>query len=118
MDSELLRRRQFLELLGYAALSVQVACAGETAAPADSLAVTSSRASKLGDWVAHTHLLYVPMQLFRAPPREGVALSTTRTFLHSHEVVLTEAQLAAVVRGDTVLVEDAVAAHTYSIALS
>jgi hypothetical protein len=116
MDSEHLRRRQFLALLGYAALSVQVACAAETA-PAESLTVISSRNSKLGDWVAHTHLLYVPLQLFQAPPRDGVTLSTTRTFLHSHDVVLTEAQLVAVARGGTVLVEDASAAHTYSIEL-
>src|SRR5262245_55399187 len=117
MDSEILRR-QFLELLGYAALSVtSTACAAEKA-PADSLAVTSSSNSKLGDWVAHTHLLYIPLSLFTAPPREGVTLSTTRTFLHSHQVALTEAQLVAVARGDTVLVEDASAAHTYSIELS
>src|SRR5262249_29736846 len=59
------RRRQVLKLLGYAAVAVQIlplaGCASaEELPPPDSLAVTSSRRSKLGEWVAHTHLLYVP----------------------------------------------------------
>ena len=85
MDSKISQRRQFLKLLGYTALSVQIlpltggALAVETA-PADSLAVTSSRNSKLGRWAYHSHILYVPLQLFRAPPQQGVTLSTTWTF--------------------------------------
>lgn len=116
------RRRQFLELLGYTALAVQLlpmagcAMADETA-PADSLAVTSSRTSKLGEWVAHTHFLYVPLKLFTAPPPEGVVLSTTRTYLHSHQVVLSEEQLATVGRGGTVELADLSNAHRYSIRL-
>jgi hypothetical protein len=117
MDREL-RRRQFLELLGRAALSVPIgACAAETA-PADSLAVTSSRNSKLGRWAAHSHFLYVPLRLFEAPPQQGVTLSTTWKFLHSHEVALTRAQLVTVARGGTVRVEDSSTAHTFSIELS
>jgi hypothetical protein len=123
MDSKTAQRRQFLKLLGYAALSLQIlpltggACAMETA-PADSLAVTSSRNSKLGRWAYHSHILYVPLQLFRAPPRQGVTLSTTRKFLHSHEVALTQAQLITVARGGTVEVTDSIEAHTFSIELS
>ena len=123
MDSKLSRRREFLELLGYAALSLRIlpltaaACAVETAPP-DSLSVISSRNSKLGHWAAHTHLLYVPLQFFRAPPREGVTLSTTWTFLHSHEVALTQAQLVTVARGGSVQVKDSAGAHTFSIELS
>ena len=88
------------------------------AAPADSLEVTSSRTSKLGDWVAHTHLLYVPLAWFRDPPQGGVTLSTTRTYFHSHEVALTEAQLQEVAKGGTVRVTDLSNAHLYSIALA
>jgi hypothetical protein len=123
MDSKLCRRREFLELLGYTALSVQIlpltagACAVETA-PADSLSLTSSRNSKLGRWADHSHLLYVPLQLFRAPRREGVTLSTTRTFFHSHEVALTQAQLVTVARGGTARVKDSLGVHTFSIELS
>jgi hypothetical protein len=117
-----LRRRAFLRLLGYAALSDQVlpltgaACA-EQAAPPDSLAVTSSRNSKLGRWAFHSHLLYVPLALFREPPSAGVALSTTWKFLHSHELTLSQAQLAAIARGETVETKDASAAHDFAIAL-
>ena len=123
MDSKIHRRRRFLKLLGYTALSVQVlrltgrALAVETA-PADSLAVTSSRNSKLGRWAYHTHVLYVPLQLFRAPPQQGVTLSTTWTFLHFHKVALTQGQLVTVARGGTVQVKDPVGAHTFSIELS
>ena len=120
MDSKISQRRQFLKLLGYAALSVQILpLTGEAlaveAAPADSLAVTSSRNSKLGRWAYHSHILYVPLQLFRAPPPQGVTLSTTWTFLHFHEVALTQAQLVTVARGGTVQVE--AGAHTFSIEL-
>ena len=107
MDLEISRRRQFLKLLGYTALWVQIipltdcAWAADTA-PADSLAVTSSRNSKLGRWAYHSHLLYIPLELFRAPPRQGVTLSTTWAFLHFHEVALTQAQLATVAGGGTV----------------
>jgi hypothetical protein len=123
MDSNSSQRRQFLKLLGYTALSVQIlpltggALAVETA-PADSLAVTSSRDSKLGRWAYHSHVLYVPLQLFRALPPQGVTLSTTWTFLHSHEVALTQADLVTVARGGTVQVKDSLGAHTFSIELS
>lgn len=124
MDSEISQRRHVLKLLGYAALSVSIlplavgACAEETeTAPADSLAVNASRNSKLGRWAYHSHVLYVPLELFRTPPRQGVTLSTTRTYLHSHEVALTQAQLVTVARGDTVQVTDSNGAHTFSIEL-
>jgi hypothetical protein len=116
------RRREFLKLLGFAALSVQVlpltACdSAPEHAPADSLTVTSSLGSKLGHWAYHSHFLYVPLQLFRAPPPEGVTLSTTRTYLHTHEVVLSQAELLRVARGESVEVADSVRAHTYSLRL-
>ena len=121
MEAEVYPRRRFLELAGYTVLAVQIlpwigACAVEKA-PMDSLAVTSSRNSKLGQWVAHTHFLYVPLRLFSAPPAEGVTLSTTSTYLHSHQVALTRDQLTAVARGGTVQVGDLSGAHTYTIAL-
>src|SRR5262245_15087789 len=120
MASKLCRRRRFLELLGYAALSVQllpagVASAVETA-PADSLVVTSSRGSKVGRWADHFHLLYVPLRLLRAPPREGATLSTTWAFLHFHEVALSQDQLLTVAHGGTIRLE--IGAHTFSIELS
>ena len=89
----------------------------EEKAPADSLAVTSSLNSKLGRWAYHCHLLYVPLQCFTAPPREGVTLSTSWTFLHSHRVALTQDQLITVARGGSVEVQDSAGAHTYSIRL-
>jgi len=120
MDSNIIQRRRFLVLLGYAALSVQIlpltgdASAAQTA-PADSLAVTSSRNSKLGRWAYHSHILYVPLQLFRVPPQQGVTLSTTWAFLHFHDVALTQAQLVTIARGGTVRVSGGT--HTFSIEL-
>ena len=107
----------------YAALAVPLVRIGGLAmadegAPADSLAVTSSSNSKLGRWVAHTHVLYVPMSAVRTPPSQGVTLHTTRTFFHSHQVVLMQDQLLAVARGGTVLAKDTSDAHTYAINLS
>lgn len=121
MHLEISQRRRFLKLLGCTALSVQIlplidgAMAVETA-PVDSLAVTSSRNSNLGHWAYHSHILYVPMQLFRAPPEQGVTLSTTWAFLHFHRVALTQAQLITVARGGTVQASSG--AHTFSIELS
>jgi hypothetical protein len=123
MDRNTSERRRFLKLLGYAALSVQIlpltrgALAVE-AAPADSLAVTSSRDSKLGSWVAHTHVLYVPLHLFGTPPPGGITLSTTWTFFHAHEVTLTQDELLTVARGGAVRVKDSAGAHSFSIELT
>lgn len=116
-----LRRREFLELSGYAALSVRLlplmtGCAAEKA-PADSLTVTSSPASKLGHWADHSHLLYVPLKLFRDLPPEGVTLSTTRTYLHSHDVALTREQLVTVAQGGAVRVMDTTGTHEFAIEL-
>jgi hypothetical protein len=55
--------------------------------------------------------------LFEAPPREGVTLSTTWTYFHSHEVALTHAELVTVAGGGRVQVKDSGGAHTYSIEL-
>ena len=122
METTLSQRRRFLKLLGYAAISVQIlpptGCSSAAEpSPADSLAVTSSRNSKVGHWADHSHILYIPLPLFRTPPPEGASLSTTRAFLHSHEVVLTEAQLVTVARGGTVQVKDTNGTHTFSIEL-
>jgi hypothetical protein len=123
VDPTSLRRRELLELSGYAALSLRVlpwmgaGCAAEETAPPDSLAVTSSRDSKLGRWAAHSHVLYVPRQLFREPPEEGVTLATTRKYLHSHVVVLTHEQLITVARGDAVRVRDTNGTHAFAIEL-
>src|SRR5262245_19566699 len=121
MESKASRRRQFLKLLGYTTVMVQIlpltaGCSGEETAPADSLAVISSRNSNVGRWAYHSHVLYVPLRLFRAPPREGVTLSTTWAFLHFHQVALTQDQLVTVAGGGAVRVE--AGAHTFSIQLT
>lgn len=122
MDHTSLRRRKFLELSGYAALSFQLlplmtACAAGKA-PADSLTVTSSQGSKLGHWADHSHLLYVPLKLFQDPPPKGVTLSTTRTYLHSHDVALTREQLVTVARGGALRVRDTSGTHEFAIELA
>jgi len=123
MNPEKSHRREFLKGLGYAALSVQIlpltACSSsEDTAPDDSLAVTSSLGSKLGHWAYHSHVLYVPLHFFSNPPDQGVELTTTWTYLHAHDVALSQAQLIAVARGGTVQVNDSTGVHGFSIQLS
>ena len=66
-------------------------------------------------FVPHTHDLVIPYAILRAPPPRGVKLISTNSFLHTHEVVLTQAQLVAVIHGETVIATGG--SHTFAIAL-
>lgn len=116
-------RRRFLRALGYTAFALHVvplavACAAEDTAPADSLAIRSSSDSKLGDWAAHAHDLYVPLHWFRQPPAEGVSLETTSNFFHTHKVALTRDELTIVGQGGSIRVRDSLGVHDFVISLS
>ena len=99
-------RRQFIKGVGFAVLTVQclplVADAsgyspnsGNTAA--DNLVVHSS-----SGFVPHAHDLLIPYAVLNSPPPQGVELSSTQAFFHTHKVVLTQKQLIAVSMGGTV----------------
>lgn len=113
-------RRTFVKGVGWAVLTVQclpmLACAADPSAPQsedahDSLKILSS-AGKFG----HVHNLLVPLALLTAPPVEGVALTTSKAFLHQHHVTLTQDDLARVHRGGTVTQK--ASSHIFVIALA
>lgn len=62
----------------------------------------------------HVHDLVVPRSVLVAPPREGVVLTSTRSFLHEHEIALTRDQLLLVHRGGTVV--ERASSHRFVIA--
>ena len=113
-------RREFVQGVGMAVLTVQclpiLGCAGDSpsqegAVSPDSLKILSSP-GKFG----HVHDLLVPRALLSAPPVEGVALTTSKAFLHQHHVTLTQDDLAVVHRGGTVTQK--ASSHVFVIALA
>lgn len=67
-------------------------------------------------FVPHTHDLWIPYAILRAPPPEGVKLTSTLSRGHTHEVALSHQDLAAVNRGGTVSVKGG--SHTFVIAMA
>jgi len=62
------------------------------------------------------HDLLIPFAILKAPPREGVALTTTEALLHRHTIGLTREQLITVNRGGTVTQK--ASSHLFVIALA
>jgi hypothetical protein len=109
-------RRGFMR--GFALLTVQllpaIARASEgspCAGAADALIIRSGPG-----FVPHTHDLWIPYAVLRAPPPEGVKLTSTMARGHTHEVALSHDQLAAVNQGGTVSVMGG--SHTFIIAIA
>lgn len=67
-------------------------------------------------FVPHTHDLWIPYAVLRAPPAEGVKLLSTMARGHTHEVALSHDQLAAVNQGGTVSVRGG--SHTFVVAIA
>lgn len=67
-------------------------------------------------FVPHTHDLLIPFAFLRTPPPRGVKLVSTTSFLHTHDVTLTQAQLVAVSRGETVTATGG--SHSFVIVLA
>ncbi len=113
-------RRGFIKRAGFALLSVQllpsVARAQERAAgdrndAAENLIIRSGQG-----FVPHTHDLWIPYAILRAPPPQGVTLISTKARDHTHEVVLSHDQLAAVNSGEAVSAKGG--SHTFVIAMA
>ena len=111
-------RRGFMKAAGGVLLTVQLApsiaraAAGSPAAGApQSLVIRSGQG-----FVPHTHDLWIPYAVLRAPPAEGVKLVSTLARGHTHEVALSQDQLAAVNRGGTVSVKGG--SHTFVVAIA
>jgi hypothetical protein len=52
--------------------------------------------------MSHVHDLLIPYAVLKAPPLQGVELTTTQALLHRHTVALTQEQLRIVNGGGTV----------------
>ena len=113
-------RRGFIEKVGLVLLTVQLmpsiaraseGSPGAGADPAEALIIRSGPG-----FVPHTHDLWIPYAILRAPPARGVSLISTKALGHTHEVVLSHDQLAAVNHGGTVSVTGG--SHTFVIAIA
>ena len=112
-------RRGFIRNIGLALLTMQILPSVAQASdgvpeaddPAKSLIIRSGQG-----FVPHTHDLWIPLALLKAPPAEGATLTSTKSRGHTHPVVLSHDQLAEVNRGGTVSVLGG--SHTFVIALA
>ena len=66
--------------------------------------------------ISHVHDLLIPYAVLKAPPLQGVRLTTTQAFLHRHSVALTREQLTTVEQGGTVVKK--ASSHLFTIALA
>jgi hypothetical protein len=115
-----LDRRQFLDQLGIAVLTVQCLSAnafhaggwdhGTTGAP-DDLLIRSTPGA-----FSHEHDLLIPMAVLEAPPRRGVQLTSSKALLHQHAISLTQKELTTVSQGGTVVQK--ASSHVFVIALA
>jgi len=113
-------RRGFIKKAGLVLLTVQLlpsiaraaeGSPGADADPAHNLIIRSGQG-----FVPHTHDLWIPYAVLKAPPAEGVKLTSTMARGHTHEVALSHDELAAVNQGGTVSVKGG--SHTFVIAIA
>lgn len=113
-------RRGFVRGIGMAVLTVHclplLSCAAdpsplEVAGAPDGLTIPSSP-GKFG----HVHDLLIPLALLTAPPVQGVELTTSKAFLHQHNVRLSQDDLTLVHGGGTVTQK--ASSHVFVIALA
>lgn len=107
-------RRSLIAGAGLALLSLQLPAPPARAAapsPAGALIIRSGQG-----FVPHTHDLWIPRAVLRAPPREGVTLTSTLGRGHTHEVALSHDDLVAVNQGATVSVKGG--SHTFAVAIA
>lgn len=106
----MMERRVFLRNVGLAILSIQVL--PRVAAHADDgeqepYLSDEALVVQSGDgFVPHKHDLMIPLRDLENPPAEGIKIKTERKFAHFHYVELTQEQLGAIYKGETVVVKD------------
>lgn len=78
------------------------------------------------DFAHHHHYLEIPMEYIQEPPKEGLEIHTGWAIFrnkfanfgrHFHTVVISQENLEAVRRGETVIIEDTVKDHKYILRL-
>ena len=115
-----LERRAFLSGVGVAILTLQ--CLPLTAhAAGRSLGDDNDAENDLiihsgPGAFGHVHDLAVPHAVLRTPPREGVELTSSKAFLHTHRISLSQGDLVTVSKGGTVSKRGS--SHLFVIALA
>jgi len=113
-------RRQFVRGVGVAVLSVQMlpvivrAAAkspGDGTDPAKNLIIHSGPGL-----LGHVHDLLVPYAVLKTPPPEGVELTSTKAFLHTHNIKLSQEDLETITHRGTVTKKSS--SHIFLIALA
>ena len=119
-DEVTLSRRAFFSGVGVAVLTVQclplMACA-TAKSPSDGDAADDTLIIQSGPGAfGHVHDLAIPRAVLRTPPREGVELTSSKAFLHTHPIALSQKELVAVSQGGTVTKRGS--SHRFVIALA
>jgi hypothetical protein len=113
-------RRQFVRGVGLAMLTVQmlpVIAHAATHSAGNGNDATHDLIIHSGPGAfGHVHDLLVPYAILRTPPREGVELTSTKVFLHTHRIALTQNDLMTVNQGRTVTKKSS--SHLFVIALA
>jgi hypothetical protein len=113
-------RRRFIEGVGVAVLTVQLlpliaSASGDS--PRDGNAAPDGLIIHSGvGFIPHVHDLLIPYAVLNSPPLQGVKLETTKALFHTHDVVLTQEQLAIVNQGGSVT--EKAGSHFFVIALA
>ncbi len=115
-----LDRRQFVKGAGVAVLTVQflpLIAHASAGSPGDGKDAADNLTVHFGPGLfSHVHDLLIPYSVLKAPPAQGVELTTTQALLHRHTVKLTQEQLKTVNRGGTVTGK--ASSHVFVIALA
>lgn len=110
-----LDRRKFIQEVGIAVLTVQclplIAHAAGNPPDGDNLIVESGPGA-----FGHVHDLLIPKAVLKTPPVQGVELTSTKAFLHQHNIKLTRKELILVNQGGTVTQK--ASSHLFVIALA
>jgi hypothetical protein len=111
-------RRNFIKTVTLACVAVQLPTASaQSAEPiiTDDLLTCVSTGYA---FLPHEHTISLDLAYLENPPAEGVTLGTTWALLHSHSVYITQEQLFAIGRGETITVVDStLGEHEFAIYL-
>jgi hypothetical protein len=115
-----LDRRAFMKGVGFAVLTVQclpLIAEASGKSPSDRTdAVDNLIIHSSSGFVPHVHDLLIPYAVLKAPPLQGVELTTTQALFHTHKMMLTQKELITVNQGGTVTQK--ASSHLFVIALA
>ena len=113
-------RRRFIKAVGIAVLTVQclpLMAQASANPPSDGKKTADSLVIQSGPGAfSHVHDLLIPYAVLKAPPLEGIKLTTTEAVFHQHNIALTREQLISVNQGGTVTQK--ASSHLFVIALA